>query len=112
VGPFRTPWSTFAAWIVVGGSALLALVWATIDPMGVAAALVWMGLGSPFGLHGFIPGVVVGLLLLVAVSLFTERPPRDHLAPLDTDRGLSRLRGTETLCPTATGVLAAAAGAR
>jgi hypothetical protein len=28
VGPFNTPWGTFAAWIVVGASVLISLVWA------------------------------------------------------------------------------------
>jgi hypothetical protein len=28
VGPFNTPWETFAAWIVVGASVLISLVWA------------------------------------------------------------------------------------
>jgi hypothetical protein len=28
VGPWNTPWETFAAWIVIGGSVVIALVWA------------------------------------------------------------------------------------
>jgi hypothetical protein len=28
VGPFNTPWETFAAWIVVGGSVLFSVIWA------------------------------------------------------------------------------------
>jgi SSS family solute:Na+ symporter len=46
---------------------------------GLITALVWTALSSPFGLHGFIPGMAVSLLALVAVSLATSRPPDDHL---------------------------------
>ena len=28
MGPFNTPWETFAAWIVVGVSVLISLAWA------------------------------------------------------------------------------------
>ena len=28
MAPFHTPWETFAAWIVVGFSLILALIWA------------------------------------------------------------------------------------
>ncbi len=41
---------------------------------GCAVALVWMVLGNPFGLHGFIPGMAVSLLLYVTVSLLTAPP--------------------------------------
>jgi len=30
MGPFNTPWSTFAAWIAIGASVLLAIVWALL----------------------------------------------------------------------------------
>jgi len=29
MGPFNTPWLTFAAWIVIGASILLAICWST-----------------------------------------------------------------------------------
>jgi len=54
---------------------------------GFIAAIVWMAIGSPFGLHGFIAGIVVGLVLLLAVSLATARPDPSHVA---------RVYGTET----------------
>jgi Na+/proline symporter len=41
---------------------------------GSAVALVWMMSGRPLGIHGFIPGVLVSLVVFVVVSLFT-RPP-------------------------------------
>ena len=47
---------------------------------GLVTSLVWMSLGSPFGLHGFIPGLLVGLVTIVCVSLLTRRLPRDHIA--------------------------------
>ncbi len=46
---------------------------------GLVAALVWMGVGSPYGLHGFISGMAVSLLALVATSLATPRLPEGHL---------------------------------
>lgn len=27
MGPFQTPWLTFFAWIVIGGTVLMAIVW-------------------------------------------------------------------------------------
>jgi multisubunit Na+/H+ antiporter MnhE subunit len=47
---------------------------------GLAASLVWMAIGSPFGLHGFVAGIVVSLVSLVVVSLLTPRLPDDHVA--------------------------------
>ncbi len=43
---------------------------------GCAIALIWMMLKKPWGIHGFIPGIIVGLILIVVISLFTEKPPR------------------------------------
>ncbi len=42
--------------------------------VGSAVALVWMMSGRPLGIHGFIPGVLVSLIVFVGVSLLT-RPP-------------------------------------
>ncbi len=55
--------------------------WGVLASMGcgLAAALIWIGIGSPFGLHGFIPGIVISLVAMVAVSLVTERLPDEHL---------------------------------
>jgi len=56
--------------------------WGVLSSMGLglASALIWIGIGSPYGLHGFIPGILISLLALVLVSLFTKRLPDDHLA--------------------------------
>jgi len=56
--------------------------WGVLASMvsGLAASLVWMSLGSPFGLHGFIPGIGVSLFAIVFVSLMTRRLPDDHVA--------------------------------
>ena len=56
--------------------------WGVLASMGcgLASALIWIGIGSPYGLHGFIPGILVSLLAMVVVSLFTKRLPDDHLA--------------------------------
>ncbi|MCR4405056.1 MAG: sodium/solute symporter [Candidatus Acetothermia bacterium] len=53
---------------------------------GFLIALIWMAIGSPFGVHGFIPGLGVGLILLVLVSRFTEKLPEGHLARLWGER--------------------------
>ena len=52
--------------------------WGVLASMigGLVTSLAWMGAGSPFDVHGFIPGVLVGL---VAVSLVTEHLPEIHL---------------------------------
>jgi SSS family solute:Na+ symporter len=42
--------------------------------VGVVVALAWMVAGESTGIHGFIPGVLVSLIVFVGVSLFT-RPP-------------------------------------
>ena len=47
--------------------------------IGVAVALAWMIAGkvlggNPLGLHGFIPGVLVSLVVFIMVSLFTKPP--------------------------------------
>jgi SSS family solute:Na+ symporter len=43
---------------------------------GAAVALGWMIAGKPLGVHGFIPGVLVSLVVFVVVSLMTEPPDR------------------------------------
>ena len=46
--------------------------------IGTATALGWLAAKNPFGLHGFIPGVAVSLVVFVVVSLLT-RPPAPEL---------------------------------
>jgi len=56
--------------------------WGVLASMGcgLISTLAWMGMGSPFGVHGFIPGLLASLIAIVVVSLFTERLPQEHLA--------------------------------
>jgi len=56
--------------------------WGVLASMGggLASALIWIGIGSPYGVHGFIPGLLISLIAMVVVSLLTERLPDDHLA--------------------------------
>ena len=56
--------------------------WGVLASMGggLTSALIWIAIGSPYGVHGFIPGILVSLVAMVVVSLFTERLPDDHLA--------------------------------
>lgn len=82
---------TAFAWAVIASTTLWPLVlgiyWKGATRLGALfsmvggfiAALIWMAIGSPFGLHGFIPGIGVGLILLVLVSKFTPKPPAEHL---------------------------------
>lgn len=46
---------------------------------GFVTALVWMAAGKPFGIHGFIPGIIVGLLLMILVSQFTPKFSAEHI---------------------------------
>ncbi len=39
---------------------------------GLTTALVWIALGSPFGVHGFLPGIGVSLVFLLVVSLISR----------------------------------------
>jgi len=40
MGPFQTPWPTFLAWIVIGGTILMAIVWSQVFEleMGIPSA--------------------------------------------------------------------------
>ncbi len=76
------------AWAVIASTTLwpylFGLYWRRTTRAGVVAAmlsgsitaLVWMALRNPGGLHGFIPGISVSLLVLIVVSLFTRPPDR------------------------------------
>ncbi len=46
---------------------------------GCATALLWIALGNPLGIHGFIPGILVGLVLIIVVSRFTQKLPDEHI---------------------------------
>lgn len=82
---------TAFAWAVIASTTLWPLLlgiywkgatrWGALASMagGCATALIWMAFGSPFGLHGFIPGIAVGVVLLILVSRFTPKLPAEHL---------------------------------
>jgi SSS family transporter len=77
---------TAFAWAVIASSCLWPVVFgvywkrgtragATSSMVaGAAVALGWMIAGKPLGVHGFIPGVLVSLIVFFVVSLAT-RPP-------------------------------------
>lgn len=80
---------TAFAWAVIASSCLwpvvLGVYWKRGTRAGVtssmlvgaAVSLVWMVAGKPFGIHGFIPGVVSSLIVFVLVSLGTKPPARE-----------------------------------
>lgn len=80
------------AWAVIASTTLwpylFGLYWRRASRAGVlaamvggcATALVWLALGNPYRLHGFIPGILVSLVLLVVVSLVTPRPRLETLS--------------------------------
>jgi sodium/pantothenate symporter len=79
---------TAFAWAVIASSCLWPVVlgvywkrgtragamWSMV--VGAAVALGWMIAGRPFGVHGFIPGVLVSLIVFVVVSLLSKPPDR------------------------------------
>ena len=52
--------------------------WAVIASTNLWA-LVWTWLGKPFGIHGFIAGTIVSLVVIVILSLKKWHPPAGHL---------------------------------
>ncbi len=46
---------------------------------GFFTALVWLILKNPMKIHGFIPGLIVGLLLIVILSFLTPRYPTEFI---------------------------------
>ncbi|MCK4392915.1 sodium/proline symporter, partial [Candidatus Bipolaricaulota bacterium] len=68
---------TAFAWAVIASTCLWPILfgiywrgatrWGVLSSMGggLAVSLIWIALGSPFGLHGFIPGIASGLILLL-----------------------------------------------
>lgn len=82
---------TAFAWAVIASTTLwpilFGIYWKRATKWGCAAsmvggcvtALLWMAAGKPFGIHGFIPGIVVGFLLMVLVSYGTPRFSQEHI---------------------------------
>ena len=82
---------TAFAWAVIASTTLWPLLfgvyWKKATKLGCSfsmiggflTALIWMIIGKPFGIHGFIPGVLVGFILMVIVSIFTPKFSPDHI---------------------------------
>ncbi len=82
---------TAFAWAVIASTTLwpilLGIYWKGATRSGCIAsmvggcvtALVWMIAGKPFGVHGFIPGIIVGFLLMILVSYCTPRFSAEHI---------------------------------
>lgn len=82
---------TAFAWAVIASTTLWPILfgiywrgatkWGCVASMagGCVTALVWMVAGRPFGIHGFIPGIIVGFALMVAVSHATPKLPAEHI---------------------------------
>ncbi len=51
--------------------------WGVIASMlgGFSTAMIWMLLKNPYKIHGFIPGIVVGFVLMVFISLLVKENP-------------------------------------
>ncbi|MCF6460843.1 sodium:solute symporter family protein [Clostridium sp. Cult3] len=43
---------------------------------GLIAYIIWFLIGSPYGIHAVIVGTIVSVLLMIIVSLNTEKPPK------------------------------------
>jgi SSS family solute:Na+ symporter len=83
---------TAFAWAVIASTTLWPILfgiywkgatrWGCMASMvgGFITALVWMMAGNPFGVHGFIPGIIVGFLLMILVSHATPKFTADHIS--------------------------------
>lgn len=83
---------TAFAWAVIASTTLWPILfgiywkrttkWGCIASMvgGFAMALIWMVVGKPFGVHGFIPGIIVGFVLMVVVSYATPKFTAQHIS--------------------------------
>lgn len=82
---------TAFAWAVIASTTLwpilFGIYWKKATKMGCIISMVggfitalgWMIIGKPFGIHGFIPGIIVGLILMILVSLFTPGFSKEHI---------------------------------
>ena len=46
---------------------------------GFITASLWLIMKNPWGIHGFIPGVLVGLILIIVISFFTPKFTPEHI---------------------------------
>ncbi len=77
---------TAFAWAVIASACLwpvvLGVYWKRANSAGVFSSMIagtvvalgWMIAGKPFGIHGFIPGVFISLVVLIVVSFMTPPP--------------------------------------
>jgi sodium/pantothenate symporter len=82
---------TAFAWAVIASTTLwpllIGIYWKRATGWGCAASMVtgcvtslaWMAAGKPFGIHGFIPGIIVGGIVFFIVSLVTPPFPEEHI---------------------------------
>ncbi len=82
---------TAFAWAVIASTTLWPILfgiywkgatrWGCVASMigGCMTALFWMAAGKPFGVHGFIPGIIVGFVLMVLVSRATPKFSPEHI---------------------------------
>jgi sodium/pantothenate symporter len=47
---------------------------------GAATALIWLALGNPFDVHGFIPGIAASLCIFLIISSLTEKFSKEHIS--------------------------------
>jgi SSS family solute:Na+ symporter len=85
---------TAFAWAVIASTTLWPILfgiywkrttrWACTLSMigGFATALIWMIIGNPFGIHGFIPGIIIGFIFMVLISLFTPQFSQEHITKI------------------------------
>ena len=71
---------TAFSWAVIASTCLapfiMGLYWKGVTKNGAISAMIggsitsllWMALKQPFGIHGFIPGVIISFLLITVVS--------------------------------------------
>ena len=82
--------SIYRLWVQMGQARvifavilLIAVLWRRLHPtaalwsilMGCTGALIWIGLGSPFGIEPLWPGLGTGILTLLIVSLVRRPSP-------------------------------------
>jgi SSS family solute:Na+ symporter len=83
---------TAFAWAVIASTTLWPILfgiywrgatkWGCVASMvgGCVTALFWMLAGKPFGIHGFIPGIIVGFLLMILISRATPKFSAEHIS--------------------------------
>lgn len=49
---------------------------------GFLISLIWMALGKPFGIHGFIPGIISGFIVIIIGSIFTKKYDKNFLSKI------------------------------